>query len=143
MSPRDSYLLRPRDPRMEQTSAAPPADPACTPHAELILQNGRLSGTRTPLSSPVTTVGRSEGCDLPLNVESTASCQCVLAREPAGLTLRKLLADDRTLVNGQAVTLHLLRTGDQLSIGPFQFQVQLPGEGSASGANPSAPEKEA
>src|SRR5262245_11177043 len=107
---------------MEQISAALPGDQAGQaplPSGELIIQNGRLSGTRRPLSWPITTVGRAESCDVRLDRNSVHFYHCVLAFGPAGLTLRNLAADKTTRVNGEPRTLCTLQDGDLLTIGPF------------------------
>src|SRR5205807_3129236 len=85
--------------------------------AELIIQNGRLSGTRKVLTAPITIIGRADSCDLRLNAESIHLFHCVLAFGAAGLGLRNLQPSDSTLVNGQAVTACTLHQGDQLCIG--------------------------
>lgn len=122
---------------MEQTSDPLPGNSAVQSPAapgELIIQNGRLRDTRKALTAPITTVGRSEGCDLRLNAESVHAFHCVLAFSASGLTLRNLPADAETRVNGEAVTACPLRDGDLLSIGPFQFRVHLPAGQSLAGA---------
>ena len=55
---------------MEQRSDALPdrqTDNSASAWAELVVHNGRLSGTRKVLSAPITTIGRAENCDLRLN----------------------------------------------------------------------------
>src|SRR5438128_2148030 len=116
---------------MEATQATPP-DPAGTPPppgGELVLQNGRLSGTRTPLTVPVTVLGRAAGCDVRLNVDGVNPLHCVLVQGPEGLTVRDLGGETGTLVNGTAVGTALLQEGDTLAVGPFRFRVHLPPAG--------------
>jgi chromosome segregation ATPase len=139
-------MLLQRDSRMEQIGDPCPGDqPPRSPCAwgELVVHNGRLSGTRRPLTTPVTTVGRAESCDVRLNVDSIQPFHCVLASGPTGLMVRNLHAEGGTLVNGQAVRVCTLHEGDLLSIGPFEFQVHLPEEERAAGASGLAQEKEA
>lgn len=120
-----------------------PTDESAAVWAELIVQNGRLSGTRKALTAPIITIGRAESCDLRLNVESVHSCHCVLASGPTGPSLRNLQVDNGTLVNGQPVIQCDLREGDQLSIGPFQFQVHLAGQRATAGGESLEREKQA
>jgi hypothetical protein len=91
----------------------------------LIVQNGRQRGTRQPLRSPVTILGRASGCDVRLNADGVADLHCALALGPSGLVVRDL-GQAGTLVNGQPVTMRSLTAADQLTIGPFQFLVELP-----------------
>src|SRR5262245_690026 len=88
---------------------------------ELVVHHGRPAGTRRPLASPATVIGRAAGCDLRLNVEGVHPLHCAIFTSPAGLVLRDLGSDSGTLVNDQRVTTCLLRDGDLLGIGPFQF----------------------
>ncbi len=96
----------------------PPAPEA----GELVVQNGRHAGTRRPLATPLTVIGRSPGCDVRLNVDAVQPLHCAIFQAPGGLVLRDLAGG--TLVNDQPVTTCLLRDGDTLSVGPFQFGVR-------------------
>src|SRR5438552_6389946 len=123
---------------MEQRSDALPdrqTDNSASAWAELVVHNGRLSGTRKVLSAPITTIGRAENCDLRLNAEAVGPFHCVLAYGPEGLILRNLEANHGTLVNGQEVTACSLREGDLLGIGPLQFQVHRVSAAVAAGGN--------
>jgi hypothetical protein len=101
---------------------------------DLIVQNGRLAGTRRPLNVPVTFVGRDASCDIRLNVDGVAPLHCLLVFGPNGLALRHLHGDSGTLVNGERVNAAPLRDGDLLTVGPFQFRLAL-----RPGALPPAP----
>src|SRR5437868_7147440 len=102
---------------------APRADlPA--PAGELIIHNGRLSGTRKPLGSALTLLGRAEGCDVRLNVAGVLPVHCALIRGPGGLVLRSMHGAV-TQVNGDTVTEGALHDGDLLAVGPFQFRIAL------------------
>ncbi|HLN32653.1 MAG TPA: FHA domain-containing protein [Gemmataceae bacterium] len=130
---------------MEPTDLVLPVSPAdhVPPSAgELIIQNGRLSGTRRPLVVPLTLIGRADGCDLRLNVEGVHPFHCVLALGPSGLHLRDLQGDGSTLVNGEPALDRLLHDGDLLSVGPFRFRVQLPEEPAVQNAEALEKEKE-
>ncbi len=94
---------------------------------ELVIDAGRLKGTRRALSAPVTVIGRAEGCDLRLNAEGVEGLQCVLARGAEGLSLRVLPGGGSTLINGVAARDGILNDGDRLSVGPFHFRVRMPG----------------
>ncbi len=97
-------------------------------HGELILQNSRHSGMRRALTLPMTLVGQATGCDIRLNVETVQPLHCVLLPTPTGVILRDLGSESGTFVNDERITTCLLRQGDLLRIGPFEFQVALPDE---------------
>jgi pSer/pThr/pTyr-binding forkhead associated (FHA) protein len=115
---------------MEPTPATPAADCAASPssQAELVIQNGRMRGTCRQLNHPLTLIGRKTGCDIRLNVEGVSARHCVLLLHPTGVMLRNLQSEEKTLVNEKPVTVCALRNGDQLTIGPFQFQLRLPAD---------------
>src|SRR5438270_8204277 len=100
---------------------APDAPPAPNAPAELVLQNGRLSGARRALNPHVTVVGQSPGCDVRLDVKGVSPLHCLLVQTPAGLVLRDLQTETGTHVNGERVSLAPLRDGDVLAVGPVRF----------------------
>jgi pSer/pThr/pTyr-binding forkhead associated (FHA) protein len=93
---------------------------------ELIVHNGRQSGTRRPLAGLLTVIGRAAGCDVRLNVDGINPQHCLLVATAAGLIVRDLNSDQGTLVNGERIVSCALHDQDVLSVGPFQFQVRLP-----------------
>src|SRR5262249_861720 len=109
---------------MEPTKNTPPADTG-----ELIVQNGRLSGTHRPLTLPLTLIGRAAGCDVRLNVDGIEALHCALVQDAAGGLNLRHLGSSETLVNGKEFDGGALREGDTLTIGPFHFEVHLPPEG--------------
>lgn len=94
--------------------------------AELVVQNGRHSGTRKQLGNPLTYIGRARGCDLRLNVEGIEPLHCLLVQCPDGLLLRDLNTAAGTLVNGQRLASAFVHDGDLVTIGPFEFRLHLP-----------------
>lgn len=115
---------------MEAAHATPSAP------AELVLQNGRPDGSRRAVTAALTLLGRAPGCDMRLNAHGVSLQHCALALVPEGLVLRDLESESGTLVNGERVTACTLRHGDVVSVGPFQFLVQLPADGTGSGIVP-------
>lgn len=99
----------------------PPAGPG-----DLVLQNGRQAGTRRPLGTPTTFIGRTQGCDIRLNVDGVDPMHCVLIPRADGIHLRDLNSAQGTSVNGEQVESALLCHGDLLKVGPFEFRVELP-----------------
>jgi pSer/pThr/pTyr-binding forkhead associated (FHA) protein len=93
---------------------------------ELIVQNGRLRGTRRALAAPLTLIGRDPLCEFHLNVDGVMPLHCAIVHGCAGFFLRDLGGDSGTLVNGEAVREILLQDGDVVTIGPFEFSLCLP-----------------
>src|SRR5262245_59446966 len=123
----------------------PPTEAADAPPGELIVQNGRLAGTRRPLLAPLTFLGRDAGRDMRLNADGVAPLHCLLAHSPGGLLLRVLHGEGGTTVNGEPARTGTLHDGDLLGVGPFQFRLKLrpPAPPRAEDpADPHAPEKE-
>lgn len=113
---------------MEPTQDTPAGDPLSpSAQAELLIQNGRQRGTARPLNMPLTLIGRANGCDIRLHVDGIGAHHCVILHDATGLMLRNLQSENKTLVNDKPVTVCALHHGDQLTIGPFHFQVRLPG----------------
>lgn len=92
------------------------------PHAELVLPNG----LRRPLTASFSVLGRAPGCDVRVNASAVNPLHCALVCIPGGLVLRDLYSEVGTLVNGERVTLCMLREGDNVTVGPFQFRVHIP-----------------
>jgi len=97
--------------------------PTAAPLAELIVRNGRKKGKRRPLKGPITIVGSTQGCDVRLDVPNVRPIHCLIALGVDGPHLRSWGADD-TLVNGAPVLTRLLRDGDLLKVGAFEFEVR-------------------
>ena len=92
---------------------------------ELVLQNGRQAGSRRPLGSPMTFIGRHPRCDIRLNVDGIDPMHCVLAVGPGGITVRDLGSSGGTFVNGVRIEQNILQNGDTLKIGTSQFRLEL------------------
>jgi hypothetical protein len=101
-------------------------EPAARPVGELIVLTGRLKGSRRALSVPVTLLGRDPTCDVCLNFDGISPLEVALVDTPAGPVLRELVEEGCVLVNGMPSDNRLLRDGDFLAVGPFQFQLSLP-----------------
>ncbi|HJT77382.1 MAG TPA: FHA domain-containing protein, partial [Gemmataceae bacterium] len=93
---------------------------------ELIVQNGRLRGTRRALVVPLTLIGRDPLCEFHLNVDGVEPLHCAIVHGRAGFFLRDLGGDSSTFVNGEAVREIPLQDGDILTVGPFEFSLSLP-----------------
>jgi hypothetical protein len=94
------------------------------PPGELIIQNGRLSGTRKALGSALTLLGSADGCDLRLDVEGVLPVHCAIVCGPAGFAVRTWHGAV-TLLNGKPVAEGPIHDDDLLAVGPFEFRVSL------------------
>jgi pSer/pThr/pTyr-binding forkhead associated (FHA) protein len=110
---------------------------------ELVVQNGRLRGTRRALASALTLFGRDPSCEIHLNVDGVNPLHCAIVHGPAGFLLRDLGSADATLLNGEAVQESPLQDGDIISVGPFQFALHLPESEDAPSANTLRAERDA
>src|ERR1700730_11862494 len=113
-----------------EVSALASPGSAAEANAELVVQNGRLSGARRPLAAPLTLIGHADGCHIRLSLPGVSAFHCALVAGMDGLTLEDLKSQTGTLVNGEPVTARGLKTGDLLSIGPCRFRVRLGHNGS-------------
>jgi pSer/pThr/pTyr-binding forkhead associated (FHA) protein len=106
------------------------------------------------LSSPVTTIGRKDDCDIRIPLVEVSRHHAQLTIEDSALVLKDLDSANGTFVNNRRVKEHTLAPGDHLIVGPVVFTVQVDGVPeqiravktklrripAASGAKPSAAE---
>jgi hypothetical protein len=102
-----------------------PAGPQRPVLGELVVHNGRFAGVRRSLTTRPLLIGRSEHCDICLNVDEVEPLHCLLVHTPEGFQVRNASDTGGVLVNGEAVAEQLLKNSDQLSVGPFEFTVEL------------------
>src|SRR5437868_10811719 len=77
------------------------------------------------LDKPVLLVGRHEECDIQLNSRKVSRKHCVIAQVGDSLVVRDLGSTNGVRVNGVRVDDGTLRTGDELTIGNFRYQVHV------------------
>jgi pSer/pThr/pTyr-binding forkhead associated (FHA) protein len=114
---------------MEPLPLAPPEpseDALPAAQGELVVQNGRLAGTRRALASALTLIGRDPSCEIHLNIEGVKPLHCAIVHGPAGFVLRDLDSVSGTVLNGETIHISALQDGDLLTVGPFQFRFQVP-----------------
>ncbi len=102
-----------------------PSQDAAPEPAALVIQNGRLSGTRRELASPMTLLGREACCDVRLNIDGVNRLHCVIVKLAERFVLRDLGSDAGTFVNHERVSTCRLANGDVIGIGPFVFRAEL------------------
>ncbi len=80
------------------------------------------------LPSKVTVIGRRKDCDLriPLMPVSRRHCQLILNNET--LKIRDLGSRNGTFLNGQRIEEASAKAGDNITIGPLTFAVQINGQ---------------
>jgi pSer/pThr/pTyr-binding forkhead associated (FHA) protein len=75
-----------------------------------------------------TVLGRARGCDVELESPDVSSVHCVITRGPEGLRIRDLNSRAGTRLNGDRIrTEYELRDQDVIQLGPFSFEVAVPG----------------
>jgi pSer/pThr/pTyr-binding forkhead associated (FHA) protein len=77
------------------------------------------------LDKPVLLVGRHEECDIQLNSRKVSRKHCIIAQIGEALVVRDLGSTNGIRVNGVRVDDGTLRSGDELTIGNFRYQVHV------------------
>jgi pSer/pThr/pTyr-binding forkhead associated (FHA) protein len=75
------------------------------------------------LDKPIMLVGRHEECDLQLNSRKVSRKHCCIALVKDHLVVRDLGSTNGIRINGTRVQGGVLRSGDELMIGDFRYQV--------------------
>jgi pSer/pThr/pTyr-binding forkhead associated (FHA) protein len=105
----------------------------------LILFKNNGSQKVIPLPSNVTIIGRRQDCDLriPLMPVSRRHCQLILNNET--LKIRDLGSRNGTFLNGKRITDEITaQAGDNITIGPLTFGIQINGQPKEFVSHPSA-----
>jgi predicted component of type VI protein secretion system len=111
-------------------------------------------GPDLPLDRPILLVGRYAECDLQLNSGKVSRRHCVIAQVDGKYLIRDLGSTNGVQINGELVEEGTLHHGDQLTIGNFQYRMDIndtarseagppdrpAGGGAAVGPNPAAKE---
>jgi hypothetical protein len=97
----------------QTVSAAEAARAGLAHGADVLVVDGR----RYALSGPVTVIGRSSACDVPLDDASASRRHAELRRRGGKTVLVDLDSTNGTLVNGRRVREAPLRAGDRITIG--------------------------
>jgi len=98
--------------------AAPEARGSLAPIDARLEFQGRV----VPINLPVTNLGQSPECQIPLADPSLSAFHAQLVRHAAGLYLRDLGSSSGTWVNGQCLFApHALRDGDRIRVGQLEL----------------------
>jgi hypothetical protein len=97
------------------------------PAVQLDVRHGGARSAVYALAEVDFLIGTLPGCDLRVPGEAPVLL-CLLARHPAGVTLRKLAVTQSILVNGHGVSHSELADGDRVQIGALELRLRiLPG----------------
>lgn len=96
--------------------------------AALVLLRDRGERRRFALVGDVTTVGRSEGCDLRIPLGEISRKHCSIVKSDDALLIQDIGSSNGTFVNGKRIREAALRAGDQVRIGSLRFIVQIDGK---------------
>src|SRR6188474_1507526 len=94
------------------------------PDVHLDVRQGGTRSATYALGDVDFLIGGVPGCDLRIGTDAPG-VTCLLARHPAGVTLRKLAPTQSICVNGQNVAHAELADGDRIKIGTLEFTVHL------------------
>src|SRR5215213_8951924 len=93
------------------------------------------------LDKPILMLGRHGECDVQLNSRKVSRRHCCVAQVYDYLVVRDLGSTNGVRINGHRVIEGQLRSGDELTVGNFRYQVYLeaPSSGEHSGSTPPPP----
>ncbi|MFO8013750.1 MAG: FHA domain-containing protein [Phycisphaerae bacterium] len=112
--------------------------------ARLHLVKGNPKGKQVDVPEGTLTVGRAEDRDLIIASTRVSRQHCDIVNEAGGLTVRDNDSGNGTLVNGRKVKEQKLQPGDQVTIGPLTFLVEIDGvKEKPASAEPAEPQAEA
>ncbi len=116
--------------------------------ARLHLVKGNPKGKEVDVPEGTLTVGRAEDRDLIIASTRVSRQHCDIVNEAGALTVRDNDSGNGTLVNGQKVKEQQLQPGDEVTIGPLTFLVEIDGvkekpQPEAAPAQPAAPQGQA
>jgi len=98
--------------------AAPEASPSLLPLDARL----ELAGRSFPITLPVTNLGQSPECQIPLQDPALSAFHAQILRYDSGLYVRDLGSSTGTWINGQCLFgPHALGDGDRLAIGKLEF----------------------
>ncbi len=98
--------------------------------AMLNLVTFKKDGSRKdiPLEAGEYTVGRKADADLRIPLNQISRAHCELTINGSKVTIRDLGSSNGTFVNRQRITEATLSAGDQITVGPVTFIVQIDGQ---------------
>jgi pSer/pThr/pTyr-binding forkhead associated (FHA) protein len=96
---------------------------------QLHVVRGRSASTTLRLTSGVTTVGRTDDCQIRIRSSQVSRRHCELYEKRGGLVVKDLGSSNGTFVNGKKVRGEkVLEPGDELTVGQVTLKVARVGE---------------
>jgi two-component system response regulator HydG len=89
----------------------------------LVMRSGGLKGSAWPVTEQPLVIGRGRACDIVIPDPLTSRRHCEIALVGELVELRDLGSSNLTLVNGEPVQQRILRSGDEIAIGPAVFML--------------------
>jgi sigma-B regulation protein RsbU (phosphoserine phosphatase) len=115
------------------SSSSGPAAVVEAPVPALLVRHPDARETLVPLSFESAVIGRGAEAEIRLDHPMVSRKHAQLTREADGrFVLADLGSRNGTVVNGRAVQTRVLEPGDQITLGPFHLEIQIPsfaGEG--------------
>ncbi len=95
--------------------------------AKLKVLSGGSAGKELKLKEGQFLIGRSDSCHLRPRSDAVSRKHCVLFVDEKGIRARDLKSRNGTLLNGEKIEGDVaLKSGDQIVIGPLEFEIILP-----------------
>lgn len=93
---------------------------------KLIVKTGQFAGREFELQPGANSVGRSPENRVAIAEPSISSFHCELNLAEIGLAVHDLGSTNGTFINGQRVAKGMIQTGDLLTLGEIDFNIELP-----------------
>lgn len=90
--------------------------------AYLTQMAGDRHGQSYPLSQPLTTLGRTEACEIQLTDPAASRAHATIANDGGQFTLTDLGSTNGTMVNSAPIKTWILSEGDRITIGQTTFE---------------------
>ena len=94
--------------------------------AKLVVVGGKSEGREIPVTGTEFVIGRAEGCQLRPQSDRVSRRHAIIRIKEGAVTVEDCGSKNGTLVNGKVIDgEHRLKTGNLLTVGPLEFEVQL------------------
>lgn len=95
-------------------------------HVRLKILHGSNAGKEVKIPTPKCLIGRGDDCHLKPQSDAISRKHCVIITTDSEVVVRDLNSRNGTFVNGERVGEEsLLLTGDQLRVGPLEFEMVI------------------
>ena len=109
--------------------------------AKLQITGGSSAGRMIDIKLPQFVIGRATGCHLRLNSDAISRQHCAFLVNDKEVVLKDLGSRNGTFLNGEQLTKAVvLKTGDELQLGPLKFEVIITTDEGKVVPSPSADE---